>query len=196
VTPGITWKGTSRKDIQQGSSGDDVLNGLCGNDTLHGNKGNDLLNGGMGRDTLYGGAGADRLNGGRGSDRLFSGAGEDTLKGGAGVDFYQFKGALGGGDLLAGEIDTLQDTGMNWLAFDTIALGNLTVEGQSLLTATGNLAIGSVIDDSNSIAFNNGALQIDLNQDGAFVATQDYQINLVGVKDLGYMAHSDLFSLL
>lgn len=84
---------------------------------------------------------------------------------------------------------------MNWLAFDAIALGSMTVDGQSLLAATRNLDIGSVIDDSNSLAFNNGALQIDLNQDGAFEATQDYQINLVGVKDLGYMVLSDMFSL-
>jgi hypothetical protein len=117
------------------------------------------------------------------------------LKGGAGVDLYLFKGALGSGDLLAGEMDTLQDTGMNWLAFDAIALGSMTVDGQSLLAATRNLDIGSVIDDSNSLAFNNGTLQIDLNQDGAFEATQDYQINLVGVKDLGYMVLSDMFSL-
>jgi Ca2+-binding RTX toxin-like protein len=82
VTPGITWRGTSRKDIHQGSAGDDALNGLCGNDILSGNNGHDLINGGVGRDALYGGAGADRLNGGQGSDRLFSGAGEDTLKGG------------------------------------------------------------------------------------------------------------------
>jgi hypothetical protein len=111
------------------------------------------------------------------------------------VDFYQFKGALGSWDLLAGEIDTLQDSGINWLAFDTLALENMTINGQNLLAATRNLDIGSIIDDGNSLAFNNGALQIDLNQDGAFVPTQDYQINLVGVKDLDYMVHSDLFSL-
>jgi hypothetical protein len=55
--------------------------------------------------------------------------------------------------------------------------------------------IGSVIDSGNSIAVSNGVLLIDLNQDGAFVAAQDYQITLVGSQELDYIAKSDMFSL-
>ena len=70
-----------------------------------------------------------------------------------------------------------------------------TEAGQNLLSATQNLMIGSVIDSGNSIAVSNGVLLIDLNQDGAFVAAQDYQITLVGSQELDYIAKSDMFSL-
>jgi Ca2+-binding RTX toxin-like protein len=195
LTPGITWKGTNRKDAYQGSSGDDVMSGLCGSDTLYGESGNDTLNGGIGSDILYGGSGADLLSGGKGSDRLFGGEGTDNLKGGGGLDYYQFKGALGNNDLQAGQIDTIQDNGRSWLVFNSSALGSMTVAGQNLLSATQNLMIGSVIDSGNSIAVSNGVLLIDLNQDGAFVAAQDYQITLVGSQELDYIAKSDMFSL-
>ncbi|MFN5745495.1 MAG: calcium-binding protein, partial [Methylococcaceae bacterium] len=194
-TPGITWKGTNRKDAYQGSSGDDVMSGLCGNDVLYGESGNDTLNGGIGSDILYGGSDADLLNGGKGVDRLFGGEGTDTLKGGGGLDYYHFRGLLGSTDLLAGQSDTISDNGRSWLVFNANALGSMTVAGQNLLSATHNLEIGSVIDSSNSVAVSDGVLRIDLNQDGVFVAAQDYQINLVGSQDLDYIAKSDMFSL-
>jgi Ca2+-binding RTX toxin-like protein len=211
--PGEDWKGTNRKDVHHGTQADDSLSGLCGNDVLYGaggndtvngnqgndqlfgETGNDALNGGVGRDVLSGGDGADLLSGGKGSDTLNGGAGNDNLSGGAGVDYYRYKSDLGIGDLEAGTVDTIQDSGRNWLTFNNNVLGDMKVNGQTLSAVTTNQQVGAVIDSSNRVAFNSGTLQIDVNLDGAFNSAQDVHISLVGIDAVTFIAKSDMFSL-
>jgi Ca2+-binding RTX toxin-like protein len=211
--PGEDWNGTNRKDVHHGTQADDSLSGLCGNDVLYGaggndtvngnqgndqlfgETGNDALNGGVGRDVLSGGDGADLLSGGKGSDTLNGGAGNDNLSGGAGVDYYRYKSDLGIGDLEAGTVDTIQDSGRNWLTFNNNVLGDMKVNGQTLSAVTTNQQVGAVIDSSNRVAFNSGTLQIDVNLDGAFNSAQDVHISLVGIDAVTFIAKSDMFSL-
>ena len=57
------------------------------------------------------------------------------------------------------------------------------------------MAVGSVLDPQNSIAFTHGQLRIDLNGDGHFAAADDFQISLPDIKVVGSDATTDLFML-
>jgi hypothetical protein len=102
---------------------------------------------------------------------------------------------LGIGDLEAGTVDTIQDSGRNWLTFNNNVLGDMKVNGQTLSAVTTNQQVGAVIDSSNRVAFNSGTLQIDVNLDGAFNSAQDVHISLVGIDAVTFIAKSDMFSL-
>ena len=56
--------------------------------TVRGSSVKDIINGSTGADRLFGLAGNDELNGGQGADSLFGGSGTDTLNGGLGDDSY------------------------------------------------------------------------------------------------------------
>ena len=57
------------------------------------------------------------------------------------------------------------------------------------------MAVGSVLDPQNSIAFTHGQLRIDLNGDGHVSATDDFQISLPDIKAVAFDVTTDLFML-
>ncbi|MDP2199091.1 MAG: hypothetical protein Q8K01_10945 [Sulfurimicrobium sp.] len=124
-----TWiDGGTEADYLYGGDGDDIIKGSGGNDYLEGQLGSDELQGGTGNDTLLGGQGADVLVGEDGNDILLGGAGADQLNGGTGNDFLN--GGTGN--------DTYAFTGSYGtdIVADSDGSGSITVEGQTLNTAT------------------------------------------------------------
>ncbi|QZP31465.1 putative Ig domain-containing protein [Pseudomonas sp. DR48] len=146
------------------------LTGSAYADSLSGNSAANVLNGGAGNDTLVGGSG---------DDRLIGGAGTDTLTGGTGADTYAF-GALSdmgigaSRDVINGfksiEGDHLDFTGLDANPL-TAAVDAFTFIGSNAFdpaNATGQLR------------FADGILYGSVNAD----ATPEFEIQLVGVKDL------------
>ena len=83
-----TRRGSSVRDLLEGTPGNDVLVGLGGSDRIRGRGGRDLVCGGNGNDSLSGGPGRDGLSGGNGNDTLYArdGVRERGLYGGPGTD--------------------------------------------------------------------------------------------------------------
>jgi Ca2+-binding RTX toxin-like protein len=86
MATGVTKRGSSQRDVFEGTERDDRYFGLGGNDRLLGLAGNDICNGGGGNDFIDGGIGDDDIIGGAGNDRLIGGLGDDTIDGNAGND--------------------------------------------------------------------------------------------------------------
>jgi extracellular elastinolytic metalloproteinase len=83
-----TKRGSSVRDLLEGTPGNDVIVGLDGSDRIRGRGGRDLVCGGDGNDSLSGGLGGDGLSGGNGNDWLYArdGVRERGLYGGPGTD--------------------------------------------------------------------------------------------------------------
>jgi Ca2+-binding RTX toxin-like protein len=114
-------------DEVDGQDGDDDIAAGDGNDTISGDAGNDILDSGPADDRLIGGQGADTLLGGDGDDNLDGGPEDDrepdVLSGGGGSDTLDYSsrtsplvvtidrqandGAIGEGDNVAGDIDSI-----------------------------------------------------------------------------------------
>ena len=140
-------------------------------------------------------AGADTLIGTKKADVLTGGAGNDVLVGGAGKDLYQWSNA----DLNAGGFDVVvDDKGSKLDLGNALAALGLKIDGSVLADLSkGKVTLGSEINATNSVAFKNGALQIDLNGDGVFDNTNDFKIEIVGtVKGVVFNAKSDTFDLI
>ena len=155
-----------------------------------GNDWDNQLIGNKGKNLLNGMAGDDRLDGGDGNDILIGGAGNDVLKGGSGRDTYLF--LLD--DVQAGAFDRVED-GKGDLIDLKAVLATLTIDGLTLAGLTQNVKVRPVLDQQNSIAFDHGRLQIDLDGDGQFQADVDFQIALPDVRTVGFDAATDLFLL-
>lgn len=139
---------------------------------------------------------------------LFLGGGSDTVTvdgGGTSAHTLKFTAtALNAGDIKAGNVSTVTPTGVaagDILVLDfTSALEGILKSGATLLSATtANINIhGTTLSATNNIAAaqagGNMVVQIDLNGDGAYTATDDYQVTLVGTgtnDTLVYNAASD-----
>lgn len=142
---------------------------------------------------------------------LYLGGGNDTVTvtgGSTGAHVLKFTAeALNSGDVKAGNVSTVTLSGA--AAGDTITLdftsafeGLLKSGGTVLSAATGNVNIhGTALSSTTNIAAaqaaGNMVVQIDLNGDGAYNATDDYQITLVGTlanDTLVYNAATDVFT--
>jgi len=198
------------------------LSGGAGNDTLVGGTGNNILDGGAGTDTasyatgaghvtadlttglvsngvntdtlhfienFIGSAGDDTLTGdafvnslvgGSGNDLLTGGLGHDVMDGGVGNDTFHFNLP----DYAAGQSDTIvANVGDHISGIDAAALG-LTV----------NMTIGSEFNSGTNIRFNSGHLQLDLDHNGQFNPTQDFDVGISGVNSVIFDAASDSFT--
>lgn len=161
-------------------------------DTLRGSIADDLLVGLQGKDTLIGGDGSDRLEGGAGNDILQGGSNQDILIGGAGRDLYLWSRD----DLQADTRDLLIDGKGSRLQLDDGLLTQLMRNGTPLDSLPRKQTVGNTIDTENSLAWTDRHLQIDLNGDGIFDATQDFSIEIVGNGNRVYFdARSDLLIL-
>ena len=166
--------GTYKSDLLVGYSGSDLLSGLRGNDFLDGKEGNDRLDGGVGNDFLQGGLG------------------DDILEGGKGRDTYHWDLV----DMGAGMKDSVFDTKGSRLQFDDALLAQLELGGKSLDRISGRKALGDTIDASNSIAYKNGGLLIDLDGNGSFDPSLDARIEIVGNSGhVVFAGGSDMFLL-
>lgn len=139
--------------------------------------------------------GADTLVGTKKADVLVGEAGNDVLIGSAGKDVYEWSNA----DLNAGGFDVVvDDKGSKLDLGDALAALDLKVDGSVLADLSkGKVKLGTEINAENSVAFKNGALQVDLNGDGVFDNTNDFKIEIVGtVKGVIFNAKSDTFDLI
>lgn len=142
---------------------------------------------------------------------LYLGGGNDTVKvigGGTGAHTLKFTAeALNAGDVKAGNASTVTLTGaaagdVVTLDFTSAFEGLLKSGGTVLGASAGNINIhGTTLSATTNIAAaqaaNNMVVQIDLNGDGAYNATDDYQITLVGTgtdDTLVYNAATDVFT--
>jgi Ca2+-binding RTX toxin-like protein len=186
-------------DQVDGGGGNDSLWGGTGNDSLIGGGGNDELRGGLGNDTLNGSAGNDRLYGEDGADRLNGGAGNDWLDGGAGLDRIVYTAtALNSGDVTAGGRDTIAGAVGDRLDFVPGLEALLKVGGTALSALAANTALGGTFTAGvTNIRFLNASdqIQIDLDGNGLFSATLDFQISVAGVSSVTYIAAGDYFAL-
>jgi Ca2+-binding RTX toxin-like protein len=202
--------GTGADSISLGS-GDDDADGWGGFDTIDGGDGNDVIYGFKGGDSLLGGAGTDSILGENGFDVLDGGIGSDTLIGGAGndnmsdgddtageVDWFLYEAdTLDTADVVAGGADTITASDHDFLRMDGL-LDELVVNGDFLDTLAANTALGSAIDSVNSIAYDDTLhqLQIDVNGDGAFVAADDFMIQLGdNIVSVTFISATDQFDL-
>ena len=184
--------GTFKSDSLIGDDNDNSIIGKRGKDFLQGGAGNDYLEGDEGRDVLQGGSGADRLEGGKGNDVLQGGMGDDLMYGGAGRDTYVWTSS----DLEAGTFDSVYDDKGSRFQFDSALLSQLELNGNSLDSIKGRMAIGSEINSSNSLAFHDGALFVDLDGNGTFDVTQDVTIDIVGnASHLSFLGGKDMILL-
>jgi len=147
--------GYEGNDSISGGVGSDIADGGDGNDTLEGGDGNDELSGGEDNDSINGGLGNDELYGDRGNDTLEGGGGADYLEGGIGDDFYVLNATSAGGSIIADDNGT-----------DSLTLNGLTL-AIGLAAGTAGVTRGGEF---------NTDLQIDLNKDGVFNATDDLLI--------------------
>jgi parallel beta-helix repeat protein len=146
------------------------LTGSAYADTLTGNSGANVLNGGAGNDTLVGGSGNDRLIGGEGTDSLTGGTGADTYAFGSVSEMAV--GALR--DVISGfksaEGDLLDFTALDANPL-TAGIDSFRFIGSDAFDAT---------DATGQLRFADGILYGSVNMD----ATPDFEIQLVGVKEL------------
>jgi Ca2+-binding RTX toxin-like protein len=173
---GVTVNLSTSAQQNTGSSGLDTLKffeNLTGSayaDSLSGNSAANVLNGGVGNDTLVGGSG---------DDRLIGGAGTDTLTGGTGADTYAF-GALSdmGVGALRDVINGFKSTESDHLDFTSLDANPLTAAVDPF-TFIGNNAFDPA-NATGQLRFADGILYGSVNAD----ATPDFEIQLVGVKEL------------
>jgi peptidoglycan/xylan/chitin deacetylase (PgdA/CDA1 family)/Ca2+-binding RTX toxin-like protein len=181
-----------------GGAGTDTLQNIenlaggQGNDTLTGNASANTLDGGLGNDTLSGAGGNDTLLGGGGNDVLIGGAGNDSLNGGAGNDIYRYTATTFSGDVGAGQIDTIMFSVGDQLDFTSALEKLMKIGGVSLSAAAANVTVGTTFAVGTNVRYTGGQLQIDVNGDRIFSATQDFAVTL-GVNALQYDAASDTF---
>ncbi|HYW18293.1 MAG TPA: DUF4347 domain-containing protein [Nodularia sp. (in: cyanobacteria)] len=131
--PGTTIIGFERSDLSGfngkisfvGTSGDDWIKAGAGNDDLTGDAGNDYLNGGTGADTMIGGAGNDAYYVDNVGDTITEIAGEGTD-----AVFSTITYTLGNN------------------------LENLTLEGTSAISGTGNSLNNTLTGNSGNNVFN------------------------------------------
>jgi Ca2+-binding RTX toxin-like protein/subtilisin-like proprotein convertase family protein len=147
--------GGEGNDSLDGGVGSDIADGGDGNDTVTGGDGNDELSGGEDNDSINGGIGNDELYGDGGNDTLEGGGGADYLEGGIGDDFYVLNATSAGGSIIADDSGT-----------DSLTLNGLTL-AIGLAAGTAGVTRGGEFDTD---------LQIDLNKDGIFNATDDLLI--------------------
>lgn len=148
-------------------------------------------------DTLQGDGNDDLVIGLRSKDILLGGSGNDWLVGSNGRDQYVWSSGLGTGDLDAGGVDRIVNNG-GLLKFSTTALAQMKVGGVALSEhSSRKLIIGSQINVENSVAVVDGVIQIDLNGDGAFNASEDFRVELYGkALGLSFDGRKDLFKLI
>ena len=98
-------------------------------------------------------------------------------------------------DFVAGGALTAAFTtvGNQVINFSSDIEGQLLIGGVNLGTTAANQAVGATINGQNNVAFTGGALQFDVNGDGAFTAADDLQITLAGVTTVTYNAANDYF---
>jgi len=151
----MEFRGTSERDILDGSNEDDLFYGFAGNDVINGNGGDDVLNGGSGNDRLTGGAGNDILNGGAGDDTLiYTLNGNDRMMGAAGNDRFDI------GNITDGANPTIRAfgfTGNDTLSFIDNAQVNLTFVGgdgddtASLFSLNTNSVFNLIMGSGNDV---------------------------------------------
>jgi serralysin len=181
-------------DTVDGGAGADTVAGGPGSDLVYGGLDSDLLQGNLGFDTLAGGAGNDTLEGGGGNDALEGGAGDDSLSGGAATDLFVYNdGVLGSGDTSAASHDIIVGN-----AGDLIDMLDLLDElrvGGTFLNVSGSVALGTLIDANNDIAFVGGVLQIDVTNDNVFNLVNDFYVAITGITSVSFDTTDDLFHL-
>jgi len=125
---------------------------------------------------------ATRVDGGAGDDAIYGGNDDDSLIGGAGDDaFYWNASTLGTADVVANGIDIADvDTADADVFHLDGLLDELSIGGTTLDALGSDTALGNTIDANNSIAYNTGVIQIDVNLDGSFNAANDFQIDISG----------------
>ena len=180
------FAGSSFDDRLSGDANGNVFFGGAGDDVLVGHAGGDTLDGGQGNDLIRGGPGDDLLSGGQGNDAIIGGSGEDSFVYGA--------TSLGVGDVAAGERDSILAKAGDRISMAGL-MDELEVGGVALNALSADTAIGNTLDADTNIAFVNGSLLIDIDGDGSFSATQDFQIALTGVTAVAYDAGGDVFQL-
>ena len=174
-----------------GGSGSDTLTTV---ENLTGSNFNDKLTGSSADNVLDGGLGDDSLVGGAGNDVLHGGVGNDNLNGGDGNDVYSYT-ALNQ-DVGAGQADTLVAAVGDRVDFSVdLDKSFLKIGGQSLFALAADTAVGSdfVAGDTN-MRFTAGHLQVDLNGDGKFVDTQDFDIGMSGAGSMLFDHDADNFT--
>lgn len=142
---------------------------------------------------------------------LYLGGGNDTVTvDGASSSAHTLKftaEALNSGDIKAGNVSTVTLTGaaagavitLDFLsAFEGLLKSGGVVLGSSASDITiAGTSLGATSNIAAAQASGNMVIQIDLNGDGAYVASDDYQITLVGTGNndtLVYKASADIFT--
>ena len=145
------------------------------------------------------------LTGSNGLDTLTVVAAKGTVVSNGGNDVITFNAAaaalgdqsvnLSAKDFVAGGALTAAFTtvGNQVINFSSDIEGQLLIGGVNLGTTAANQAVGATINGQNNVAFTGGALQFDVNGDGAFTAADDLQITLAGVTTVTYNAANDYF---
>jgi Ca2+-binding RTX toxin-like protein len=190
--------GGGGEDTLTGSAEADAIDGGGGRDSITGGRGKDTLAGGSGSDRLFGEGGDDTLRGGDGSDRLTGGAGNDWLDGGAGLDRIVYTAtALNSGDVTAGGKDTIAGATGDRLDFAADLEALLKTGGTVLSALTDDTELGGRFSAGTNIRFRNGSdrIQIDLDGNGSFSSSTDFQILVPGASSLTYSAAGDFLIL-
>lgn len=145
------------------------------------------------------------VTGSNGADTVTVVSAKGTVVANGGNDVITFStaaAALGDQSVNLSAKDFVANTALN-VTFTTV--GNqvidftsdiealLKIGGVNLGTTTANQAVGTAINGQNNVAFTGGALQFDLNGDGAFNAADDLSITLTGVATVTYNAANDYF---
>ena len=162
-----------------GNALENIVNGNTGNNILRGYDGSDTLNGNAGQDILLGGAQGDRLN-----------PGDDTVK-----DIVRFSGIS---DSSGVPRDVVTGMDLNEDVFDFTKIP-VSIAGQinsgSLSQASFDADLATALDfalaPNEAILFDPSSgdlniaghlyLVVDVNGDGAYVAGQDYVVQLVNM---------------
>lgn len=173
---GITATLSTSAQQNTGGSGLDTLKSI---ENLIGSGFADNLTGNSGANVLNGGAGNDTLIGGSGNDRLIGGAGTDSLTGGTGADTYVFDSIADMGVGAARDvINGFKSAEGDLLDFSALD-ANPQTPGIDAFTFIGSNAFDSN-DATGQLRFADGILYGSINAD----ATPDFEIQLVGVKEL------------
>ncbi|MFZ2870377.1 hypothetical protein [Zavarzinia sp.] len=186
TTAGVTFdvrdlvSGVARGDMFEaailGTSGRDAAGTVVAGDHYFNlGLGNDTAMGGAGDDFLVGGGGNDYLFGGDGADSFIGGADRDQIFGGAGADRAIFNVSTDGADRidLGGDMDMV-----------TV---NAAAPGQVRLTFTSSQVGNGNVNDSNTMANQDGGLAVRLQAEngadmltGAVSRVDDEGITFVG----------------
>ena len=204
VQASVTYTLAANQSIEvlsTNSSLDVTAINLTGNDLaqqINGNAGINTLTGGGGNDTLSGAAGNDVLNGGTGDDVQTGGAGRDTHNAGAGFDTYRFTSVA---DSTGVNRDLVVSANLTDDVFDFTVQPTVIsaqVNTGSLSTATFDADLAAAVNNSfgsgnaiEAVLFDPSGgnlnvagqmyLVVDANNDGNYVAGQDYVVQLTSV---------------